>query len=137
MNTLVQLSLSATGSPSDVKARFADQASAAASANPDNAAIIGALRSTVEKQLASISEDATLAVGVELRIAVGDPPATVTAKQEAAKAEVAALKASIATANDQIAQLRTDLSGAQAKITEMSEPRTSGEVTGSTNSSGS
>lgn len=82
MDTLLNASLSAAGSPSEVKARINDQVKLAGESG-ERAAVLGAARAFVEKSLVDVSEDKTIAVSASVVITVTDEPAIVTAKNQA------------------------------------------------------
>lgn len=84
MRKLLDLTLSAGGSPSDVKARITDQVKALAEGSADQTAALAAARSYIEAALTGISEDDTLAVTASITISVTDAPPTVVAKKIAA-----------------------------------------------------
>lgn len=80
-NNILHVTLSANGSPSVVKARIDDQVKAAT--QPDQSAALAAARIFIEKSIAGVSEDDTLAVNAVITISVIDAPAIEVAAKAA------------------------------------------------------
>lgn len=116
MRTLIDVSLGAHGSPTEVKARIADQVRALASTQ-EQAPIASAINTFVASKLEGVSEDDTLSVQASVAIVVSDAPATVVAKREAEKEahgkEIRQREATIADRDKQIEALRAELAAAK------------------------
>jgi hypothetical protein len=114
MQTLLNASLSASGSPSEVKQRIADQVALATS--PDQSAALGAARTFIEKTIAGVSEDDTLSVNATIVVSVVNAPPVVTAKVQALSDAKTAAETRAASLTTQLATITADLAAAKALI---------------------
>lgn len=98
MKHVMNVSIAASGSPSEVRERVAGQVQALGE-TPDQSAIVAAARMIIDKATAGVSEDDTISVQATVSIAIMDAPATVaqrrSALQEAADKKIAVLEAEL------------------------------------------
>lgn len=114
MNTIMHATLSASGSPSEVQKRIADQVQAAGEASPEQAQALGAARTFIDKAVTGVSEDDTLSVNATVTISVMPAPPVVLAKRQAQIEEVDALKRQLKAAADDLQAAKDALAAATA-----------------------
>ncbi len=116
MKTLLHATLSASGSPSEVKQRITDQVQAQATSSPDQAAALAAARGFIDKAILGVSEDDSLAVSATITVTVMEAPAVVTAKVQALTDEKDAAKRTAASLATQLATVQGELDAAKASL---------------------
>lgn len=120
MKNLLNVALSAAGTPSEVKERIGGQVEAIAKA-PEQAPIAAAVRAMIDKTIAGVSEDETISVSANVSIDIQDVPAIVTARQQAERDAHATEKRTIET---QLAAAKKELEHARAVIEAAKQPAT-------------
>jgi hypothetical protein len=113
MKTILNVTLSASGKLSEVKARLLDQAQAAAPADPQT---VGAVKSYLEKALEGVSEDDTLTVRANITASVAKEPDIVTAERQAQLDAIAAKDLRLAQAAKREEELTAQLAEARAAL---------------------
>jgi hypothetical protein len=112
MPTRLHATLSASGSPSEVKARIDDQIKGTAAV--DQAAALGAIRTFIEKSIADVTEDETVAVSAVVTVNVAPIPAIVHAKVQAAVEKQTVAETTVASLRAELEKAKAALEAATA-----------------------